>query len=347
MKKDTKRYGTYITLIVLISANILLGFFLIRMRTVTNSGDPAGGGRTYDARYAFICEDSEDDLYAAVYDSAKLVGEENGDYVEFMGRDLSVIYSPEDLMDASVEAGMDGIIVESAVSDRMNELIDRAVDKGIPVVALGTDQTASKRNAYVGCAYYSVGQTFGSRIVSLSGDEVKNVTVLMTKEKENSNHDIIFSGIKNYIESAGLSQNFSLTAEFIDDSQPYGAEESISALMGRDEIPDVIICLQETATTCACQSLVDMNRVGETDIIGFYVNDTILSAIKDGVLLGTVVMDAETMGKYCIETLDNFRENGVVNEYMPVNTYVIDGNNVDDFIEEAVGDNDGTKSADQ
>lgn len=333
MKKNNTRLVICIALIALISASILLGFFLIRLRTIrgnANSNDQIA----YKARYAFICGDPENDIFKAVYDSAKQRGEEKGEYVEFMGSEFSGSYSAIDLMDMAIDAGMDGIIVEpSSGSRQMTRYIDRAVDAGIPVVTLGNDDTESRRNAYVGFASYSVGQSFGRQIVSFKGEETKNVTVLMNAGGNNS--DIIYSGIRNSIESEGLSDSFFLTAQFIDDSQPYSAEEGVSQLLKREEIPDVIICLDETITSCACQAIVDLNRVGETTILGFYVNSAILAAINNGILYSTVVMDARKMGEYCVDTLDSFRESEVVNEYIPVETYVIDKTNIDEYYSES------------
>ena len=332
MSNNNRRLGIYAALIVFLSANVMLCFILVRIRTGAGTEDNEGGNVPYQSHYAFICADSEDDFYEAVYESARREGEKRGDYIEFMGEELSVSYTTSDLMDIAVESGMDGIIVEAPSSSRLTRLIDKAADAGIPVVTLGNDHTESRRNAYVGIAYYSVGQTFGEQLSRLRGDSVKSVTVLMTSGGGDTSQDIIYSGIKNYIENTGLSGYFSINAEFIDDSQPYVAEETVSSLLGRDEIPDVLICLDENETSSACQAIVDLNRVGETTILGFYMNDTILSAISNGILSSTIVMDAEKMGEYCVETLDSYRENGVVNEYTPVETYVIDKTNVDSFV---------------
>ena len=97
----------------------------------------------YDQYYVMITEDRKPDFWQSVYRGAYERGQAENVYVDLLGEHLSQEYSRSDLMRIAMTSGVDGILVESDESDEMSELIDEAVDRGIPVVTLYGDNTHS------------------------------------------------------------------------------------------------------------------------------------------------------------------------------------------------------------
>jgi ribose transport system substrate-binding protein len=288
--------------------------------------------------YAFICDNRNDGFYRSIYEGAYRSVEEEGDYLEDMGKNLSLSDDRFDLMELSIDAGVDGIIVDAGESDEMKELIDLADSKGIPVITVGSDSTSSARKSYVGFGYYDLGINYGKEILKRATDEKKRVLILMSPDADDSSQNIIFQGIRETIERSDGSGSFQLETMAVPDTSVFGAEESISALiMKDDELPDMIICLNEIYTTCVCQALVDYNRVGQTIVYGFYENSTILSAIQKNVIYATLTMNTDQMGSYCIDALKEYEETGYVNEYMPADIRVVTSDNIDEYIHEKEG----------
>lgn len=283
----------------------------------------------YQYHYAYICSNSSSHYNISVYDAAYETAELNKDYLEFMGKNLSTTYSRNELMEIAIDAGVDGIIVQADESEEMTALITKADSISIPVVTIGTDNTIAPRQSYVGFGYYELGQKYGKQLLKMERDEVQNVLVLLTPDLEDSSQNIIMSGINDMVNKLDDGKHFNFTIEAIPNSSKFDAEESISSMiMHTQTLPDIIIALNETYTTCLCQALVDYNRVGESQIIGFYVNDTILSAIEKGILDSSVTINTPQLGTYCIEALNEYIENGYVNEYMPADIEVITSENV-------------------
>ncbi len=281
--------------------------------------------------YAFICEDDQDDFYGAIFEGASKTAAEDGDYLESMGTNLASSLDKYELMELSIDAGVDGIIVEAGESDEMRELIDRADAEGIPVITVGSD--------YVGFGNYDLGVNYGKELLKRATDDEKRVLVLMSPDAEDSSQNIIFQGMRETIERAEASSSFKLETMAVPDTSAFGAEESISALIVRnDKLPDVIICLNEIYTTCVCQALVDYNRVGESVVYGFYENSTILSSISKNIIYATITMNTRQMGSYCIEALKEYEESGYINEYMPVDVRVVTADNIDDYLNESKGE---------
>ena len=66
---------------------------------------------------------------------------------------------------------VDGIIVEGSGDRDLSELIDRAVDSGIPVVTIIKDSPNSKRISFIGAGRYQLGKTYGQQILSLTNEK--------------------------------------------------------------------------------------------------------------------------------------------------------------------------------
>ncbi len=286
----------------------------------------------YQYHYAFITGDAQDAYYQSIYESARQRGEEEDIYVEYLGKNLAVNYSQTDLMRIAIAAGVDGIIVEADESEEMVNLIDEAVngEKSIPVVTVGTDCTGSMRQSFVGISYYDLGQLYGEQVLKLTqnkSDGPFQVMILMKSDYENSSQNIIFSGIKEVLKENYLIETAAVSNEF-----SYSAEESIrDIIMKGDQLPDVLICLDKVTTTCTYQAVVDYNKVGDVEIIGYYDSDDILDALEKNVIQATIAVDTGQMGEYCVTALEEYRSTGYVSGYMPVDMTLITTDNVKEY----------------
>ena len=297
------------------------------------------GFETYGHHYAFICSDLQDNFNNAVFEAAREAFLTDGDYLEFMGKNLNTLYARNDLLKIAIDAKVDGIIIESDESDEMTRLINKANDEGIPVITMGTDNTSSERKSFVGFGYYDVGQNYGKELLKQIRDEPQTVLILMKQDTDNSSQNIIFQGIKDTINKSESNKYFRLRTMAVSETSTFGAEESISSLiMGDEELPDMIICLNELYTTCAAQALVDYNRVGETNVYGFYSNNTILQSIDKNILSATITVDTEQMGRYCVDAIREYEKYGFVNEYLPADIEVITAENVDNYLNRGADD---------
>ncbi|MBR5116261.1 MAG: substrate-binding domain-containing protein, partial [Lachnospiraceae bacterium] len=165
---------------------------------------PARGQRaseeSFRRHYAFVCENSQEDLYRAIYEAASERAAENRDYLELIGEDLTTDFSRDERMEIAVDAAVDGIIVMADETEEMTALIDRADAKGIPVITVGRDNTASARKSFVGFGFYDLGQSFAKQILRNVSDDPKDVLVLLSSDTEGSAQNIIFQGIRETID---------------------------------------------------------------------------------------------------------------------------------------------------
>lgn len=322
-------------LLAAFAAAILIGILFIWMKLCDTSGDN-GNYETYNKHYVMITAGEDSDFWNKVYESALAEGKERGVYVERFGENLAVSSGRNELLKMAVQASVDGII---AVGDEEGEtvsLINEAVDAGIPVVTVLRDSTGSRRQCFVGPNSYTIGQEYGQQVCELlrmdekeqdeSGTAEKKVLVLVDESRMDTSQSLILLGIRETLE------DYPVTVETtpVDNTRNFSSEESIRDIfLDTEELPDIMICLNEVYTRCAYQAAVDYNKVGAVQLLGYaypsgdYDSDTILNAVAKNIIYATIGPDTDQMGRACVQALDEYVETGYTNGYMAVDTRLI------------------------
>lgn len=314
---------------LLLTVVLVIAVFQVYLKSVDREKDE----QIYDKYYVMIVDDYRSDFWQEVYNSVYEAGLEKNAYVDLLGDNLSKNYDQYELMEIAVYSKVDGIIVEADESQQMTDLINLAVESGIPVITLYGDNTNSRRSSYVGIGNYDVGREYGRQVLEIAGKNAKKVAVLVSAQAGDSSQNIVWSGIQETISQEnkqGASIELTLTA--VDDSSTFTVEESIRDLFMQDTLPDIIICLNEVNTTCVYQAVIDYNKVSDIDILGYYDNDTILKGIDRNVITATITVDTQQMGRYCIDALTEYEQYGNTNEYFMADITLINKKNVMDFM---------------
>lgn len=327
----------------------------------------------YDRYYVMITDDHKSSFWTSVYQGAYTRGLENNVYVDWLGENLSREYDKEDLMRIAIASGADGIIVTADEGEEIAALIDEASAQGIPVVTLYGDNTHSSRCSFVGVGSYNLGREYGRMGLYLLADIIGNkdterrrngakegaeiqasdptepvgakvtVAVLVNAYASDVDQNILYSGIQETMEN---EKSTDIELEFvpisIDDTNDFSVEESIRDIFMEENVPDIIVCLDELSTTCVYQAVVDYNMVGDVNILGYYLSDTIANAIDRNVIYATAVIDTKQMGGYCIEALQEYHDLGYTSQYFTADITVINKSNVAGYL-----DDNGEESADE
>ena len=293
--------------------------------------------KKYDSYYVLITDDNKNVFWQSVYQGASEEARRSGAYVEMFGENLSEEYSKEDLMKIAIHSKVDGIIVEGDESAVMEEQLRRAHEAGIPVVTALYDNSEGLRHSYIGVNSYNLGVEYGDQICEMIKKKPEgkySVLVLLDKEKTDSNQNILISAIRERIQTQGMEHRITVETAQVENDSAFAAEESIRDIFMQTEVlPDVMVCLNERNTTCVYQTVVDYNKVGQIEIIGYYSSETILSAIKKEIIYSTISIDTHQMGKYCVEALNEYTQSGHVSDYYGVDVSLIDAEAVEAFEE--------------
>lgn len=310
---------------------ILTGLTLYRKRLANLEAGDNLNYNTYKYHYALISEESDAPFWEAIYEGALDKGKELDVYVERTGCSLPSTYPLKDLMKMAVASKVDGIIIEPNGDEEITNLINMADKAGIPVITVLNDEPNSKRKSYVGVNSYNQGQIYGKQVLEVINEGKKNVTVLLNSDSSVASKNMIYSSISEMV----AGKNVNVKSINVNTQTTFSSEENIRNIIKDTAEPtEVLVCLTAVDTRCAYQAVVDYNKVGVIDIIGYYDSELILSGIQKDIIYSTMIIDAKQMGAYCVEALDEYMQTGQVSDYFSVDLYAINKNNVNDYIKD-------------
>ena len=70
-----------------------------------------------------------------------------------------------------------------------------------------------------------------------------------------------------------------------------------------------------TNPDAAIQALIEYNLVGKVQVIGYYVTDQILQALRQDLIPVTMTIDTGSLGEDCVQALDEYLQLGRVSSY--------------------------------
>lgn len=294
----------------------------------------------FERHYIFITNSDEDNFWNKVYEEARAYAEEEKIYLEWGGRELATDFSKAELLKIAIASHVDGIILEGDGSIEIQEMINEASDQGIPVVTVMTDSYDSKRQSFIGIGNHNLGREYGRQIIRIANKNTKDALILMDTSVEDSGKNLVYNGIKDTLDSEGNHLSLELKTLAISEDSAFSEEEAIRGIfLNKEELPEIIICLNEKNTISAYQAAIDYNLVGEVAILGYSGEDIILNAISRNVIAATIVVDTKQIGTHCVKALDEYLETGHVNDYLTMDVNVITSNNVEGYLNNAAEQN--------
>lgn len=326
----SKRAYRVLYLSILVMMLVTIGSAMIFNNLKNRMPDIEQGETTeYDGHFAFVVSSDDEDFWEGVYTSVCEEAAESNIYIEDMSKSLGVNYSDTDLLRVAINSSVDGIIYGGTTNETAAALIDKAVDEGIGVVILQNDIDASARQCFVGVNNYELGQMFASQIAEIMESEEelkkKRVDVLIDRDMSEGASNVITIAIEDY-----FSENYPdyPMPEFniirINSDDAFSVEDDIRRLFIQEDMEsDVMLCLSSIYTQCVYQSLVDRNKVGEVQVIGYFAGNSILEAIEKQIIYSTISVDTDEMGRDSVKALKEYMEMGYTNSYIPISTQVI------------------------
>lgn len=335
MNSKIKSAKKVLVICLLLMIGVVIGAVILVCKKKESQNLNSPKSLLYEGKYAFIAGDYSDAFVGEVYKAAKEEALNENMYVELMGEKLSNEYSVTELMEMAIASKPDGIIVEADDTEKMTELVNKAVKDNIPVITFMTDAASTDRQCFVGPNYYVLGKKYGEQIAASYSGEKCNVLLLVKNSLSENSRNSFYSSIVSYLSEFGRKgTEYNITIDSIDTSSTFLVEEKARNIVLQDEeSADVVVALDETCTTCLYQALVDYNKVGQMEVIGYHNSENILSGISKEVLLASVTVDATQMGEKCVEALSELKETGYVSDYISVDIETITLENVESFME--------------
>ena len=290
----------------------------------------------YQFYAAIIAEDADDVFWSKIIEEAMFYGEEKQICVEAFGQDLAVEFSKLEKIEMAIAAKVDAIILEADETQEIKQLINKAVEKDIMVVTVMNDCYGSDRQSFVGIANYNLGREYGRQLIRIATKDTKKVLMLLSSSTDDSSQNIIYTGIQETLLNEGNHLSLEVTMVPIANDTSFSKDEEIrDILSNKENLPDIIICLDASNTTSTYQAIIDYNLVGTVKIIGYENIPSILNAIERDIIYSSIVVDTKEMGQTCIDVVSEYLLTGNTNDYVTLDISVINRNNVKEYLEYA------------
>jgi ribose transport system substrate-binding protein len=203
------------------------------------------------------------------------------------------------LLEKAIASRVDGIIVQGLNQAKFNPVINKAVERGIPVVTVDTDAPDSKRMAFVGTDNLEAGRKLGRLVVKATGGSGKIGVIIGSENAENQLQRL--EGIKRVIGEYPELAIVDVRSSNI--SMLEAIQQAAEMLQSHPEIT-IMVGTSATDALGILQSARSLKRQ-DMKIIGFDDLPDTIHAIRNGEILATVVQQPYEMGELSVQLLES------------------------------------------
>ncbi|WP_172799304.1 substrate-binding domain-containing protein [Bacillus sp. FJAT-29814] len=242
-------------------------------------------------RIKFISGDSGSPFWSNVKKGAQNVAEKNHVAIEFLETFQGDSFGYLKNIDMAISSQVDGIIVQGKEDPEFIEIVDKALQKGIPVITVFTDAPESLRKTYVGPNHYQEGEIMGEYIAAELNGKGKIGIVYggASTDYLNLRKKGIINALAKYpnIDILGANNNN------LDDLK--GLKETTNLL---NHNPDcrVFLGLTSDATNGIVQSIRGRGQLKDYSIYSFDQDPEISEFLKEGIVSAVLTQQPEEIG---------------------------------------------------
>ena len=228
------------------------------------------------------------------------------DAAALFGVDLDVQYgnsdpvTQNDVMESAIANEVDGIAVSISDNDAFDEVICKAMDAGIAVVAFNVDDAEGAagncRMAFMGQNFVDTGYLIASHMIEVHGLVEGDHVFVPVEAPEAVYAQLRFEGVKKALDEAGITSELVGTGFNLADAQTVEAQY----LLGHPET-DAIIGLGSVNLSVA--PLAAQEAGMDIPMGGYDLTEDIIAGIEDGTITATVDQQAYSQGFYAVTQL--------------------------------------------
>jgi len=263
---------------------------------------------------------------------AEKAAKERGVIIDFQGPDTASVEEGIRLIKMAYAAKVSGIIAYVQDETRYNDVINKVIEGGIPLVTIDSDAENSKRLAYVGTDNVEAGRVGGREVIRQIGTEGKVGIIMGGKSVKNQIERV--EGFKDYINS-----NSNIVIAAIESSDSYLLEAELAAKKILNQHPDVkaLFCTSALDGLGAAKAVKGLGLTGKVKIICFDDLPETLDNIEKGVITSTVVQKPYLMGYKAVNIIMDNIEGKTTKGLFITDVLVVDKENLDEFRKQQQG----------
>jgi len=268
--------------------------------------------------FVLVPEEMDNDYWRLVEKGARAAEKDFGVTVEYTGPEKADTEQHIKTIDMAIASKADGIITQGLNEKAFDPIINKAMQKGIPVVTVDTDSPTSERIAYVGTDNYYAGVLAGQALIH--DTKGKAVVGIITGRFDAAHQRLRVQGFRDAVKNVPGIKIVAIEESKI---TRIGAAEKTSKIL--DEHPDVTAFYGTSALDAIGISQVAEKRhlTGSLYIIGFDTLPETLNLIRTRKIDATVTQQPYEMGYKSVELMLDIVEKKKVPEITNTETRVI------------------------
>lgn len=252
-------------------------------------------------RFVIVSPQFDHPFWQEIYRAASQAGDELRVTIEYQGPRRAALDEQVRLLDMVTAAQVDGIITEGAPDEQVSAAIAKAVDRGIPVITVGTDQPGGRRLSYVGSDNYLAGKQAGLELIRRTRGQA--VVGIIRGDFGPESEDARLQGFREALvgqagirvvatENSGLNRTVAL-------------QKAWEILR---EHPDLTVLYGTTALDLAgiAQAVNTPEWRGRVLVMGWDVTAETADYMAQGLIGLAVAQDSTAMGTYAVEALEAY-----------------------------------------
>jgi ribose transport system substrate-binding protein len=287
-----------------------------------------------DDRYHFVLipEELDNDYWRLVEEGARAAAKKYDVLLEYTGPRQANFDDHLKTIEMSAAAKVDGIMTQGLSDEQFSPLINRIVEKGIPVITVDTDAANSKRLAYIGTDNYYSGFLAGKALIADTNGQA-NVAIITGSFNKNHQRQRV-QGFKDAIQS---EKGIRIVA--IEESQISRVRAFEKAYQILQEHPEVTAFFGTSALDGigVAEVVEKFNKQKRIYIIGFDLLKETQKYIRKGTIQATVVQEPFEMGYRAVKMMIELREGKKVPSIIHTATRILRKNDLPPYMNNIKG----------
>jgi ribose transport system substrate-binding protein len=222
--------------------------------------------------------------------------------------------------------GVDGVIVCPYLDDGLaRRQLEKLDSRRIPVVLINHYVPNDQPWPFIGTNNFDVGRKIGM-IAGNTGDDPLHLVMVYSDKAPGiyGERELVEMGVTAALEDRLQGP----IVEMRTNLNPLDAEALLYHLFLTNPGINTIVFTDANDTIAAAQTLIDMNMVGQVQVIGFGDDPAIEENIRKGVIAGSIGINPEKIGYEAVRSLMALRTTGYTSSSIDVGVDIIDGSSL-------------------
>lgn len=281
----------------------------------------------YSKHIVLIAQELDNPFWRVMEEGARAAAEQYHMKIEYMGPNRINPSEQMKLLERSIAAGPDAIVAQGIPDPNYNKLIDQAMEQGIPVITVDSDEAGSQRLAYVGTDNREAGRRLGELVVTGTAGSGK-IGVIMGSEQAD-NQQLRLEGLRSVISNA---PGYDIIDIRYSNISRIGAAQQTEAMLKQHEDIDIVIGLSALDAAGILEGAKAAHQE-DVRVYGFDDMEQTRESIAQGSIMASVVQQPREIGAKAIALLDHYFKGGALSDQYFIDTTILDREKLEAYID--------------